>query len=79
MDVEELVRKVLEARERVASRVPDIDPGDLFHILEMVFRPFGSGLSFEIGLGLEMTIHLNYTLGLGMLRPLGLIKKWRGL
>jgi hypothetical protein len=46
VDVEELVRKVLEARERVASRVPDIDPGDLFHILEMVFRPFGSGLSF---------------------------------
>ena len=46
MAPDELVQKVLEARARVAPLVPDIDPGDLLLILEMYFRPFGSGLTF---------------------------------
>jgi hypothetical protein len=52
VDRDELVKKILEARERVAPLVPDIDPGDLIHILEMHFRPFGSGLTvFQRKLG----------------------------
>lgn len=46
MDAEELVRRIVEARGRIADRLPDVDPGDLLLILEMYFRPFGSGLSF---------------------------------
>jgi hypothetical protein len=48
MDPEELIRKILEARDRVAPLLPDIDPGDLTLILEMLLRPVGSGRIFFI-------------------------------
>jgi hypothetical protein len=38
-DSDELVKRVLAARDRVAARFPDIDPGDLLLIVESVLRP----------------------------------------
>jgi hypothetical protein len=37
-----LVERVLAARERVRSRLSDIDPGDLLVILQSLLRPPGS-------------------------------------
>ncbi len=37
---------MLEARQRVAPLVPDIDPGDLLLILQSLLRPIGTGRRF---------------------------------
>ena len=39
---------MLEARQRVAPLVPDIDPGDLLLILQSLLRPIGTGRRFGI-------------------------------
>jgi hypothetical protein len=36
---DEFARRVMQARDRVAPRFPDIDPGDLLLIVESVLRP----------------------------------------
>jgi len=36
---DEFVKQVVAARDRVAARFPDIDPGDLLLIVESVLRP----------------------------------------
>jgi len=45
-EAERLRVAVLEARERVAPLLPDIDPGDLLLILQSLLRPIGSGRRF---------------------------------
>lgn len=45
-EAERLRVAVLEARERVAPLVPDIDPGDLLLILQSLLRPIGTGRRF---------------------------------
>ena len=47
-DAERLARRVKEAQERLAPRLPDMDPGDLGLILERLLRPPGSGRRFFI-------------------------------
>ena len=47
-DAERLARRVREAQQRLAPRLPDMDPGDLGLILEALFRPPGSGRRFFI-------------------------------
>jgi hypothetical protein len=46
IDPEELVRRVLEAREQIADRVADMEPGDVFSILQSLMRPPGTGRRF---------------------------------
>jgi hypothetical protein len=46
MSPEELAKRVLELRDRVAADVPEIDPSDLLLILNCLARPFGSGRRF---------------------------------
>ncbi len=43
---EAFARRVLAARDRVADRFADMDPGDLLLILECLLRPPGSGRRF---------------------------------
>jgi len=45
-EAERLRGAVLEARQRVAPLVPDIDPGDLLLILQSLLRPIGTGRRF---------------------------------
>ena len=43
---EAFAARVVELRDRIAPRLPDIDPGDLLLILQSLARPFGSGRRF---------------------------------
>jgi hypothetical protein len=45
-EAERLRVEVLEARERIAPLLPDMDPGDLILILQSLLRPIGSGRRF---------------------------------
>jgi len=45
-EAERLRVEVLEARERIAPLLPDMDPGDLILILQSLLRPIGSGRCF---------------------------------
>lgn len=40
-ELDAYVKRVLEARDRLAPRFPDIDPGDLLLILQSLLRPPG--------------------------------------
>ena len=40
-ELEAYVKRVLEARDRLAPRLPDVDPGDLLLILQSLLRPPG--------------------------------------
>jgi hypothetical protein len=46
LDPDDLVRRVQEAYDRLAPRLPQVDPGDLILILDSLFRPFGTGRRF---------------------------------
>ncbi len=46
LDAEALARRVAELRDRLAPRLPDVDPGDLVLILQSMLRPFGTGKRF---------------------------------
>ena len=46
VDAEALAARLVALRDRVAPRVPDMDPGDLLLILESLLRPFGTGRRF---------------------------------
>jgi hypothetical protein len=39
---DELIRRLVAARDRLAPRFPDVDPGDLLLILKALLRPQGS-------------------------------------
>ena len=43
---EELLRRCLELRDRLAPGLPDFDAGDLLLILQSLLRPIGSGRRF---------------------------------
>ncbi|HYV67224.1 MAG TPA: hypothetical protein VE964_13345 [Myxococcales bacterium] len=45
-EAERLRIAVLEARERIAPLLPDMDPADLILILQSLLRPVGSGRLF---------------------------------
>ena len=38
-----LLERVIALRDELAPRFPDMDPGDLMLIIEMMLRPLGSG------------------------------------
>ena len=42
----QLAGAVEAARERIAGRLPDVDPGDLVLIRQSLFRPIGTGKRF---------------------------------
>jgi hypothetical protein len=47
-DPEHLRAEIFRLRDKVAPRLPDIDPGDLLLILECIVRKPGSGRRFFI-------------------------------
>ena len=47
-ELEALVRRVQQEQSRLASLLPDIDPGDLNAILMAILRPWGRGRRFFI-------------------------------
>jgi hypothetical protein len=45
-DPAQLAGAVEAARERIAARLPEVDPGDLVLILQSLLRPIGTGKRF---------------------------------
>jgi hypothetical protein len=47
-DPGEALKRILEARDRMAPRFPDVDPGDLLLIVESILRPRSKNRRFFV-------------------------------
>ena len=47
-ELDALLARVEQERQRLAPLLPDLDPADLHAILVAVFRPWGSGRRFLV-------------------------------